>query len=81
MVTLYHSLGANGLIAAVRSEAGTRRQVLLHTAVHPRAEVQLHVEPVEWRKLHNEQLHSLYSSPNIVRLIEMGSSCSQNGRG
>jgi hypothetical protein len=23
-----------------------------------------------WRKLHNDELHSLYSSPNIVRLIK-----------
>jgi hypothetical protein len=23
-----------------------------------------------WRKLHNEELHGLYSSPNIVRVIE-----------
>jgi hypothetical protein len=22
----------------------------------------------EWRKLHNEELHDLYSSPNIVRV-------------
>jgi uncharacterized membrane protein len=22
---------------------------------------------VEWRKLHNEELHNLYSSPNIMR--------------
>jgi hypothetical protein len=36
----------------------------------------------EWRKLHNEERHDLYSSPNIVRIIkdEMGGTCSTNGR-
>ena len=24
----------------------------------------------EWRKLHNEELNGLYSSPNIVRVIK-----------
>jgi hypothetical protein len=26
----------------------------------------------EWRKLHNEELNSLYSSPNIIRVIKLG---------
>jgi hypothetical protein len=24
----------------------------------------------EWRKLHNEELHKLYSSPNIIRMVK-----------
>jgi hypothetical protein len=24
----------------------------------------------EWRKLHNEELHNLYSSPNIIRQVK-----------
>jgi hypothetical protein len=27
-------------------------------------------EDGSWRKLHNDELHSVYSSPNIVRLIK-----------
>jgi hypothetical protein len=27
-------------------------------------------EDGSWRKLHNDELHSLYSSPNIVRVIK-----------
>jgi hypothetical protein len=27
-------------------------------------------EDVSWRKLHNDELHSLYSQPNIVRVIK-----------
>jgi hypothetical protein len=35
-----------------------------------------------WRKLHNEELHSLYSSPSIIRMVKengMGRGCSMNG--
>jgi hypothetical protein len=35
-----------------------------------------------WRKLHNEELHNLYSSPSIIGMIkndEMGGACSTNG--
>jgi hypothetical protein len=28
-------------------------------------------EDGSWRKLHNDELHSLYSSPNIVRVIKL----------
>jgi hypothetical protein len=27
-------------------------------------------EAGSWRKLHNDELHSLYSSPNIVRVVK-----------
>jgi hypothetical protein len=38
----------------------------------------------EWRKLYNEELHDVYSSPSIIRIIkieegEMGGACSLNG--
>jgi hypothetical protein len=29
-------------------------------------------EDGSWRKLHNDELHSLHSSPNIVRVIKSG---------
>jgi hypothetical protein len=37
-----------------------------------------------WRKLHNEELHNLYTSPNIIRVIksrmeEMSRACSMHG--
>jgi hypothetical protein len=25
----------------------------------------------DWRKMHNEELHSLYSSPKIIRMIKL----------
>jgi hypothetical protein len=38
----------------------------------------------DWRKLHNEELHNLYSSPDIIRMIKsrrmrLGRACSTNG--
>jgi hypothetical protein len=38
----------------------------------------------EWRKLHNEELHNLYSSPDIIRQVkanEVGGVCSTHRRG
>jgi hypothetical protein len=35
-----------------------------------------------WKGLHNEELHNLYTSPNIVRVIkedDMGGACSMHG--
>jgi hypothetical protein len=37
----------------------------------------------KWRKLHSEELHILYASPNIIRQIkenEVGGTCSMHGR-
>jgi hypothetical protein len=33
----------------------------------------------EWRRLHNKELYALYSSPNIIRVTEMGRACSMYG--
>jgi hypothetical protein len=38
----------------------------------------------EWRKLHSEELHNLYSSPDIIRQVkanELGGACGTHGRG
>jgi hypothetical protein len=37
----------------------------------------------EWRKLHNEELRNLYSSPYIIRQVkanEVGGTCGTHGR-
>jgi hypothetical protein len=38
-------------------------------------------EDGSWRKLHNDELHNLYSSPNIVRVteVEVGGTCGMHG--
>jgi len=39
-------------------------------------------EKGSWRKMHNDVLHSLYSSPNIVRVRWAGHvACMEKGRG
>jgi hypothetical protein len=38
-------------------------------------------EDGSWRTLHNDQLHSLYSSPKIVWVINQGGHRIQNGSG
>jgi hypothetical protein len=40
----------------------------------------------EWRKLHSEELHNIYSSPDIIRQVkikenEVGGACGTHGRG
>jgi hypothetical protein len=38
----------------------------------------------EWRKLYNEELHNLYSYPDIIRQVkanEVGRACGTHGRG
>jgi hypothetical protein len=32
-----------------------------------------------WRKLYNEELHNLYSSPSIIRMSKSRRACSTNG--
>jgi hypothetical protein len=27
--------------------------------------------PGDWRRLHNDELHALYSSPNIIRMVKL----------
>jgi hypothetical protein len=38
----------------------------------------------EWRKLHSEELHNLYSSPDIIRQVKknkVGEACGTHGTG
>jgi hypothetical protein len=38
----------------------------------------------DWRSLHNEKIHNLYASPNIIMVIEkkneMGGACRMHGK-
>jgi hypothetical protein len=35
----------------------------------------------EWRKLHSEELHNLYSFPDIIRQVKSRRACGTHGRG
>jgi hypothetical protein len=49
-----------------KTDCGNYRGIsLLYTSYRRRDEV-----TSEWWKLHNEELHNLYSSPNIIRMIK-----------
>ena len=48
---------------------------MLVCKVHRRGTIYIYIyiyENGEWRRLHNEELHSLYRSSNIVRVIKSG---------
>jgi hypothetical protein len=53
-------------MAAIRFQVGARDFCLIHSVqTGSRDEV-----TEEWRKLHNEELRDLYSSPGIIRIIK-----------
>jgi hypothetical protein len=45
-----------------------RRHVLLRGTSGPKREE----VAGDWRRLHNEELHNLYTSPNVIRVIKSG---------
>ena len=49
-------------VSYIKGEIGIWKQ-------DPEANIWVH-ENGEWRRLHNEEIHSLYHSPNIVRVIK-----------
>jgi hypothetical protein len=58
MAPLHHTLGEKYRLRVFEN------RVLRRIFGHKRE------EDGSWRKLHNDELHSLYSSPNIVRVIK-----------
>jgi hypothetical protein len=56
-LTLTNSMGQNHSLEANSRSAD---QKIFHR----------YVNQISWRKLHNDELHNLYSSPNIVRVIK-----------
>jgi hypothetical protein len=60
-------MGAKHGLTLLREEHRQRvfENRLLRKIFEPKRE-----EDGSWRKLHNDEIHSLYSSPNIVRAIK-----------
>jgi hypothetical protein len=59
--------GYETLYLTLREEHGLRvfENRVLRRILGPKREVER-----GWRRLHNEELHNLYSSPNIIRVIK-----------
>jgi hypothetical protein len=60
--TFHHIINATGYLCHRLKEFENR--VLRRTYGHKREELM-----GGWRRLHNEELHNLHASPNIVRVI------------
>jgi hypothetical protein len=56
-------------------------QGVRHSDPFPRTRVRAHVcsQAGGWRKLHDEELRDLYSSPSIITM-KIGGACGTNGR-
>jgi hypothetical protein len=46
--------------------------VLLNFSIYKKLCPKREKAMVGWRRLHNEELHNLYASPNIVKVINQG---------
>ena len=57
----------HGLLGTLREE---RRRKVLENRILGRVFRPMRDANGEWRRLHNEELHHLYDSPNIVRVIK-----------
>jgi hypothetical protein len=69
IINLFNILGLNNFASNIREERKLRvfeNRVLRRIFGPKRAGVM-----VGWRKLHDEELNNLYSSPSIIRIIKL----------